>query len=498
MISRLWAASARFASNEAVQVGGLLLFALLLRLAFNFRSPALVGKDSQSYFLPGWELARAQPFEIGQRRTPGYPLFVAGVIITLGEDLRALALAQHLLGVATVAVTYLLGKLTFGRSAGLLAGLLVAVSGPLLIYERYVMSEALFGLLLALAMLTGVVAVQRSGSRAGDGGMGGWGAGALGRWLVAGLVLGLAVLTRPIAQMLIPLLALSALLATGRDWRRGLLGVLALVVGVALVQGPWVLRNALTTGNVGASTFGRTLIARTAYYDRGFAFDVPGQPHPDPPVQRAREIVQEGARRQQSDGVIAGRLRQELELDPVQVNRLMREVAVAAILRDPVHYVEGSLVFAQRIFVGAEERLREHWDEYKDANPWDERVRALVGGPSPAELAERPTASRLVSLYQPVRFAPVLAALFTLGLALAVSVPRYRAALLPGAAALLVLVASAALDGPVERYRYPVDPLIALLAAGGSSGGLWLLIDQARRVRRRPVDTRARRATTAA
>jgi 4-amino-4-deoxy-L-arabinose transferase-like glycosyltransferase len=473
-----------------------LLLALLLRLAFHFRSPAFVGKDSQSYFLPGWELARAQPFEIGQRRTPGYPLFIAGVILTLGEDLRALALAQHLLGVASVAATYLLGKLTFGRSAGLLAGLLVAIDGPLLIYERYVMTETLFGFLLALTLLAGVVAVRTSAVR--DGEMGKGGDGGTKRWLLAGFVLGLAILTRPVAQLLVPLMALSALLAAGREWRRGLVGVLALVVGLALIQGPWVLRNALTTGNVGTTTFGRTLIARTAYYDRGFIFDVPGQPHPDALVQRARQIVQEGARRQQPDGVIAGRLRQELDLTPVQVNQLMRDVAVAAIVRDPVHYLEGSLVFAQRIFVGVEERLRDHWEEYKDVNPWDERIRPLVGGPSPAELPERPTASRLVSTYQPVHVAPVLAALFALGLALAVSMSRHRPALLPAAAVLLLLLASAALDGPVERYRYPLDPLISLLAAGGLIGSLGLLIEQARRVRERSRDPEPQRATTAA
>jgi hypothetical protein len=157
--SRILAGLVRAVSNEAVQVGALLILALLVRVALHTRSPAFVGKDSQSYFLPGWEIARGLPFELGQRRTPAYPLFIAGVILILGEDLRALALAQHLLGLATVLVTYLLGRLTFGRGAALLAGALVALNGPLLIYERYVMSESLFGLLLALSLLAAVAAL---------------------------------------------------------------------------------------------------------------------------------------------------------------------------------------------------------------------------------------------------------------------------------------------------------------------------------------------------
>ena len=82
---------------------------------------------------------------------------------------------------------------------------------------------------------------------------------------------------------------------------------------MAVIQGPWVLRNALEKGNPSASTFGRTLINRTAYYDRGFVFDVPGRPDPDPRTQRAREIVQDSARQHQPDGVIAARIRQELD-----------------------------------------------------------------------------------------------------------------------------------------------------------------------------------------
>jgi 4-amino-4-deoxy-L-arabinose transferase-like glycosyltransferase len=379
-------------------------------------------------------------------------------------------LAQHLVGVATVGLSYLLARLTFGRPAALAAGLLVALNGSLLIYERYVMSETLFTFLLCLTLLATLLAVR------------GWKPSGLGpserwqhwRWLLVGLALGCTVLARPVAQVVLPLLVLTILLAAGRSWRAALLGLVALAAGLALVQGPWVIRNAIVKGNPAASTFGRTLIARTAYYDRDFVFAVPGQPDPDPFVERARQIVQEGAKRRDSDGEIAGRLRQELNLDPVGVNQVMREVAVAAILRNPLHYVTGSVEFAGQIFAGKEERLRDHWDEYKDANPWDPRIRELVGGPTAAELEERPNANRLANLFQPARFPGLLGLLSLLGVALALLLPRYRAALLPAATVGALLLAQAALDGPVERYRYPLDPLIALLAAGGLFGSLSL------------------------
>jgi hypothetical protein len=465
----------RLLLDERFQVASLLLLALLVRLAFHFRTPAFVAKDSQSYFLPGWSIAHGVPFDLGQRRTPGYPLFIAGSILLFGQELRALALAQHLLGVGTVGATYLLGRLTFGRPAGLLAGLLVAISGPLLLYERYLLSEALFGFILTATVLAGVAAIVRSSWQ---------------RWLLAGLLLGCAVLVRPVAQMLIPLLALAALATHWRAWRSCLVALAALALGLTAIQLPWMVRNALEKGNFGASTFGRTLIARTAYYDRGFVFEPTGSAADDPLLRRANEIVQQGARRQDSDGTIAGRLRAELNLDPVQVNRVMRDIALAAILRNPLHYGQGTLEYARWLFAGLEERPRDHWDEYKDVNRWDARIWPLVGPPTEFELRERGESNQIVYFYQPAHHAPLLAALFLLGTVLALLEARYRPALLASATVVLVLLSSAALNGPVERYRYPVDPLISLLAAGGLCGGLALLFDLRRRLRAAPPGAR--------
>src|SRR5581483_7545530 len=98
------------------------------------RIPPFIAKDSQAYFLPAYDLVHSGQFELGLRRTPGYPLFLAGALALVGDDLRGIILVQHLLGVGTAALAYALGRLTFagragvGRAAGLAAGLLTAVS----------------------------------------------------------------------------------------------------------------------------------------------------------------------------------------------------------------------------------------------------------------------------------------------------------------------------------------------------------------------------------
>ena len=451
------------------------LVALAVRLAFALRVAPFIAKDSQSYFLPAWDLVHNGEFQLGLRRTPGYPVFLGGVLVLLGYDLRGVVLAQHLIGAATAALTYLLGRLTFGRPAGLGAGLLVALSAPLLVYEHYLLTEALFGFVLTTALVALVAAWRDPTAR---------------RWLLGGLLVGLASLVRPVGQVLLPLALLAALAsslarvggglvppqAIGGGQAPRLPGTLNwkasafLVAGFALLVVPWAIRNQLTYNLASPSTFGRTLIARTAYYDRGFTFydaQIPRRDS-DPRRVRAREIVQQGANRRQSDGEIAGRLRQELDLGPVEVNALMRDLAIEAILRDPLHFADGTLRFSVRIFNGIEMRIREHEDERRDV-VWDERTRHLLATEPRVEEDFR-AASRLLRWYQPAQYAPLQLILFALGLVAAVAVPAWRPALLPGFAVIALIVASAALDGPQERYRYPADPAIGVLAMGGLAG----------------------------
>src|SRR3954447_22238726 len=73
--------------------------AALLRLAFLYRVPVILTGDSQSHFLPGYDLAFGNQFEPELRRPPGYALFAAGSILLFGEQLRALVFVQHVLGV---------------------------------------------------------------------------------------------------------------------------------------------------------------------------------------------------------------------------------------------------------------------------------------------------------------------------------------------------------------------------------------------------------------
>jgi 4-amino-4-deoxy-L-arabinose transferase-like glycosyltransferase len=442
---------------DLVLVGVVLLLGGLLRAAFALRATVFIIPDSDKYFLPGIQLAQGLGFDLAARRTPLYPAFIAAVAAGVGQDLASLALAQHVLGLLTVGLTYWLGRITFGRLAGLLAGLMTGLNGSLLISEQTVTTEALFTCLLVVDALVAVLALR--------GGPG---------WLfpLAGAVLGLAALARPVGLGLFPGLPL-ALLATRpgpRKWAR--LSALY-TAGFAVLLLPWMARNYLTLQVFSTEgAFGQSLVGRTVRHDRFVFVDPRAAPDPDSNRQRARELMQEAANRGSFITPLRRRLMQEQGLSELQANRLMRDLAVEAILRQPGYFALGTARFLGALSLGWPERLRDAWESRRDASAreeWESRpeIAGLLGPPSPVQERQFAQAEKLATLYQPGRFGAPLLAIFVLGLIGAAGRPTWRPALLPGLWAVALMAVGVAFVGPVLRYRYPAEPFLAVLAAGG-------------------------------
>lgn len=432
---------------------GVLLLALLVRLAFSFRAPPFVTNDSLSYLLPGFDLIHGGGFAPILKRPPLYSLFVGGVLGLFGEDTRALMLVQHLLGVVTVLLTYGIGRMLFGLAGGLVAGLLTAISGPVVVTEHYLMSEALFTLLLTAGLLSylGAVRTRRRGAT-------------LGLLALAGALLGLAALTRPIAQLVLLILAAGLPLLLPR-WRPALLGTVALVALFGVVVLPWMARNQAVQGTFAiAGGSGEGLAVRTIRYEQRFDFRAPPGSNEDRTMSRARRVYRDEA----DDGSafeLRQRLTDELGVSEVEAERLMRTIALQAIVRQPGYYLTGTAEMLATTFVGRPVRLRQDWLPWRNI-AWEERVRHLLPEPTAVEERGFAAAERLATLYDPARLAPLLAILGVAG-ALTGLRPGRRAALLTGLLVFAVLLAGAALIGIEWRYRYPLDPLVNVLAAGG-------------------------------
>src|SRR5688572_1220478 len=202
--------------------------------------------DSQRFLTPAYDLARGLGFDPILKRPLGYPLLLAGVIATLGEDLRGLVFVQAMLGLVTVAATFWLGRLAFGRATGVLAALSVAIGGQLLIYEHYVLAESVFAMFLALAALTLVSAVRSDGAQ--------W-------WLAAagGIALAAASLFRPIAEVIVPLLPIYFLAAV-KPPRRALILTAVAALGFVGAMAPAFMADLALRGGASSGALGEHLL----------------------------------------------------------------------------------------------------------------------------------------------------------------------------------------------------------------------------------------------
>lgn len=454
-VGRLQRLVAGLGQRRGVLVALLLiaLLALALRLAFGFRAPPFVTNDSLSYLLPGFDLVHGGAFSPILKRPPLYSLFIGGVIAAFGEELRALMLVQHLLGVGTVLLTFGIGRLLFGAAGGLFAALLTAVSGPLIVTEQYLMSEALFGFLLAAGLLAylGAVRVERVSGR-------------LGLLALCGLLLALAALTRPIAQLVLGLLLVALPLLAPR-WRPALTGMATMAAVYGIVVLPWMLRNAAVQGTFAiAGGSGEGLAVRTIRYEQKFDFRAPPGGDPDRQTQRARSIYRDEA----EDGSafeLAKRLRVELGITEIEAERYMRKFALEAIMKQPGYYLSGTADMFVQTFVGRPVRLRQDWLPWRNI-AWEERVQHLLPEPSAVEARSFSAAERLVTIYDPAVTAPMLALLAVVGVVGGALAGR-RPVLILGILVFGLLLSGAALIGIEWRYRFPLDPLINVLAAGG-------------------------------
>jgi len=253
-----------------------------------------------------------------------------------------------------------------------------------------------------------------------------------------------------------------------------LMPALALLVGLGLVWLPWMARNALVHDSFSADgNAGSTLVGRAMRHDAGFAFENPNDP--DPARQRAREIMRAGRGRFVTP--TRDRITRELGRSDAEANRLMRDLSLEAILRQPGYYLLGTARWFWQLSQGSPERYRDHWQTRRDGGNREEweankEIGYLLGPPSPLQQAQYDEAEALMGLFQPARLGPtipLLALVGAVGLALGIGARAQR----PAVAAFLLLVvvglllAAVALVAPHARYRYPVEPLLGLLATGG-------------------------------
>jgi 4-amino-4-deoxy-L-arabinose transferase-like glycosyltransferase len=162
-------------------------------------------------------------------RAPLYPVFLAAVYSLFGHSYVAARVTQALIGSLLPLVTYALGQRLFSTRVGQAAAWAVAIYPLFLLYPLGLATENIFFLLVPLATLMLMKAADTSSRSC---------------FLLAGVLLGLAILTRSVIAGLTVLILpwLWYYGSRGREavknWALILLPVIALTV-------PWSIRNSL-------------------------------------------------------------------------------------------------------------------------------------------------------------------------------------------------------------------------------------------------------------
>jgi 4-amino-4-deoxy-L-arabinose transferase-like glycosyltransferase len=162
-------------------------------------------------------------------RPPVYPYLLGGVYKLSGDSIAAGRVVGALFGTLAVALLYLIVLRIWGRRVALTAAFLAAIFPSLVLLSRDLLSEQLF-LALELGAVLCVLAFRGSGG--------------LLRWAaLAGLLCGIAALTRNPGSVLILPIALGVWTGRPRLRPRALVAPLVVLVCVALTMVPWTVRN---------------------------------------------------------------------------------------------------------------------------------------------------------------------------------------------------------------------------------------------------------------
>lgn len=190
-----------------------------------FRTPEL---DSIEYFTWAQRIAHGDfGWPAAPSHGPGYPLFLGALLFVTRGSMFAVHILQAIAGSVTAVIVALIGKKIAGEKAGLAAGLFAALYGPLALIDVSILAEGLFVLLLSASLLA---MLESSRPRA--------------MMFFAGSALGLAIIVRPTAAILIPVYAYFV-------WRR-MPGpaILMFALATAYPVLPVLAHNWLSTGDL--------------------------------------------------------------------------------------------------------------------------------------------------------------------------------------------------------------------------------------------------------
>lgn len=217
-----------------IVLAAVVLISMGCALRFAPRSPDVLISDSSEYSSLAVSMVEGHSYQNCLFRAPGYPAFLAAIYLLAGHDrLWPVYLAQSLLLALTLFLLYRIAfYVTNDRRASIVAVCLCAVWPPLYLAAGAVLTEILSGALIAASLWLLIGIMSRP---------------SLGRCIGLGLVMGAAALVKGPFLLFVPAAA-AFIVFSGSDRLRRLKLALAAIAAMALVVGPWTVRNYRVSG----------------------------------------------------------------------------------------------------------------------------------------------------------------------------------------------------------------------------------------------------------
>jgi 4-amino-4-deoxy-L-arabinose transferase-like glycosyltransferase len=191
--------------------------------------------DEAVYLDAATRIASGAGFGRQYGSVPAYPLVVAALRAMAPAGVLGIRVAQAVVTAVGVAVVLALAGALFGRRAALAAGLLYALDPLLVVAGVLLYPEAVAAVLLAAAVLTALRAARHDD---------------LGRSAIVGIACGLLALLRPVALVLVPVIAAWIAVVVAGPVRRRAWHATLVLAGCGLALVPWTYRNYRLRGDL--------------------------------------------------------------------------------------------------------------------------------------------------------------------------------------------------------------------------------------------------------
>ncbi|MEW6095879.1 MAG: glycosyltransferase family 39 protein [bacterium] len=181
---------------------------------------SLLNGDGYKYYSDGPPTAQICPV---------YPLFLASIYYLFGHDYQIVRIIHALIDGVTSLFIYLIALIIFkNHYVGLLSMMMFALHPTKLLYTGYILTETLFTFLLICFAFSLLCAFDAPSKK---------------RFLLAGLLLGLATLCRPTTILFPFFILLTLCVIFWGNKIKIIIYFVTLLIGFWLILSPWIIRN---------------------------------------------------------------------------------------------------------------------------------------------------------------------------------------------------------------------------------------------------------------